>query len=218
MHKRIAALAFVVLLSPIAAIADIDADELLASLDEHKPATSPVAEAPAGYIRITSNSGKFSLDVASPTTARGAPHRHSSLSRDSYWNPLNTANPQLTRFDLDLMHNPEGSWIKGHMGGKSRDGMRGVLRAEQTYAKDLIDAKPEDISTHVSLESYRASALYCGTLRHSTPRHCCSLVHVALHGDETVRLHSLIVATTESERDALVREVATVLETLSLHP
>ena len=41
--------------------------------------------------------------------------------------------------------------------------------------------------------------------------------HVVLHGKQTVRLHSLVVASTPLQRDALVREIANIMGTLVLH-
>lgn len=211
------ALVVLLLISTQSAGSDVNRTALLEELNRTSAAKSEIEAAPNGTIRIISNSRQFSLLVPN-STFQTTPRPSNQTKVVSRWSPINTANPSYTAFDLDLAHLPEGSWIKGHVGRKSRDGMRGALRAEEAYAKQLIDYSPDEVLVDVSLDTYRASALYCGRLRGSTPRHCCSLVHVALHGSETVRLHSLIVASTPVQRDAVLREFARVMGTLELHP
>jgi hypothetical protein len=215
--RAIGALAALLLVSSQSAGSEVNRAALLQELNLTSATQSPIEAPPKGKVRIVGNSKQFSLLVPDPaflTTARPS----SPIGIGSRWNTLNNANPSYTAFDLDLSHFPEGSWIKGRVGRRSRDGMRGALRAEAAYAKQLIDYSPDEVVVDVSLDTYRASALYCGRLRGSTPRHCCSLVHVVLHGSQTVRLHSLIVASTPIQRDAVLREFARVMGTLALHP
>ena len=215
--RCLGAITALLLLDGQAARAETTYQALLEELNGTPAIVAPVQDAPRASFRMLSNSKRFSLVLPEPG-ASGSPRPMSPVPTASRWNRVNTANPAYSRFDLHALHYPEGSWIKGHVGRRSRDGMRGVLRAEEAYAKQLIEYSPDEVLVDVSLETYRASALYCGRLRGSGARNCCSLVHVALHGSETVRLHSLIVASTPLQRDVILREFASVMSTLTLHP
>lgn len=161
-------------------------------------------------IRITSDSGKFSLLLPSV--------KHRSFSR-RHWVGKDTANSSSV-FDLLLKHSPDadGSSLWAHIGKKSPDGMPGVLAAVSPYVRSfIINYNLDEVVSEVSLETYRGSVIYCGRIPDTHYRSSCSLAHVVLHGRETIRFYALIVAYTPSERDALLREFITVLESIELH-
>ena len=118
--------------------------------------------------------------------------------------------------DLAVYHRGGGAWVKGRLARRSNRGVEGALIDEATHAKYLIDYDPEDVAIHLSTETYRGSALYCGRLRQGNARKACSLVAVALHGRQMVRLHSLIDATTPGQRQKLLAEVENAFAGLRL--
>lgn len=194
--------------------ADLDRAALVAALNARAAPVQAANPAGTGRLRVRAGSDRYSLVVPDPADGSEPARGPISSPLNAYWSPV----PTHGYFDLHLSHSADGSWIKGRTGSRSPDGIRGVLRDESARAKAMIDYAPDEVVVDVSLETYRASALFCGRLRGGAPRHCCSLVHVALHGQETVRLHSLIIASTPMQRDRLVRDFARVMDSLTLHP
>ena len=158
--------------------------------------------------RIVGDSGGFSLLPSKPHGSHSGVH----------WIRRDTSSPPLSAFDLVLAHHPEGSWIRAHIGKRSPAGMPGVLATVSPYVRSfVIDYDPEEVVSEVSLETYRGSVAYCGRIRDTHHRSSCSLVHVVLHGEATIRFYVLIVANSPRQRDELLAEFASVLESIQLH-
>ena len=147
-----------------------------------------------------SGSGKFSLNVPSYT-----------------WRQRSQTNRLHSGFGLLLEGPKTGMWLRGRIGPRTSSGIGGVLAHENSYAKMLIDFRPENAEAEVSLETYRGSAIFCGSLKGRKLRPACSLVFVALHGRETVRFHGLVQSKNPTEIDAMLEEMASLLSTLQLH-
>jgi hypothetical protein len=159
-------------------------------------------------VRITSDSGSFSL-----LASKG----HESFS-SQHWVRGDTATSWASVFDLVLTHRPEGSWIWAHIGRKSARGMPGVLAAVSPYVRSfVIEYDPDEVVSEVSLETYRGSVIYCGRIPDTHYQSSCSLAHVVLHGEKTIRFYGLIVASKPRQRGALLREVVSVLASIELH-
>lgn len=126
------------------------------------------------------------------------------------------ASADLTGIDLAVYHRSGRAWVKGRLARRSNRGVEGALIDEATHAKHLVEYDPEDVEVHLSTETYRGSALYCGRLRQGKARKACSLVAVALHGRQMVRLHSLVDATTPARRQRLLAEVRSAFASLRL--
>jgi hypothetical protein len=158
--------------------------------------------------RIMSDSGIFSLLPSK---------RHSTLSRQ-HWARREPAISWASIFDLLITHLPEGSWIWAHIGRKSPTGMPGVLEGISSYVRSfVIEYDLDEVISEVSLETYRGSVIYCGRIPNTHHRSSCSLGHVVLHGQKTIRFYALIVANRPSQRDAILREFVSLLASLELH-
>jgi len=157
------------------------------------PATAgnPPGQGPAESFLALSRSGSFALE----------------FSAEGWYAVDPGAAPDLAGFDLAVYHRAGGAWVKGRLARRSNRGVEGALIDEAAQAKYLIQYDPEDVDVRLSSENYRGSALYCGRLRQGKARKACSLVAVALHGRQMVRLHSLIDATTPRQRERLLAEV-----------
>ena len=206
-RRFFALVAALALAAPAWSSADSTQRELLLDLNSRPLSVTEPNETEA-IVRIKSDSGKFSLLL--PLV------QHSSFF-GRHWGGSDLARfPSV--FDLMLKHSPDGSWIWAHMGEKSPDGMPGVLAAATSYIRSfVVNYDPDEVVSEVSLETYRGSALYCGRIRDTHYKSSCGLAHVVLHGRETIRFYALIVANKRSQRDALLREFITLLESIELH-
>ncbi len=124
--------------------------------------------------------------------------------------------PEDRDYDLVVHHPSGGAWVKGRLARRSNRGIEGSLIEEASHAKYLIDYEPDRVTTRISPDSYRASALYCGRRRQGIAREACSLVLVTLHGRRMVQLHSLVDAATPRRRENLQRQVEAAFESLRL--
>jgi hypothetical protein len=194
--------------------AELDAAGLLADLNAKEPILAEPGEAAAGTTWMESRTGRYAL----PIPLQGAEPRIGLPNTGSvgWWSAARYVDPN--GFELKVDHAPDGSWIKGHTTGLPRAGIESALRAEAAYAKELVDFDPDAFVSDVSLETYRASALYCGKLRGSSVDDVCSLVHVVVHDGSMLRFHSLIIGENPGHRDALVKDFAEVLGGLVVHP
>ncbi len=152
------------------------------------------------FKRTLSGSGKFSLNVPAYT-----------------WRQRSQTHRLHSGFGLLLEEPKTGMWLRGRIGPRTSSGIGGVLAHENAYAKMLIDFRPENAEAEVSLETYRGSAIFCGSLKWRKLRPACSLVFVALHGRETVRFHGLVQSKDPAEIGAMLEEMASLLSTLQLH-
>ena len=181
--------------------------ELLLDLNS-RPLSVTKPDERTARVRMLDKSGKFSLAVPRP---RG-------YSPASYWRRRSAAHSSRSAWNLELVHYPEGSWIRAHIGKKSRRGMPGVLSFASTYVRGfIVEYDPDEVISEISLETYRGSVIYCGRIPDTHFRRSCSLAHVVLHGQETLRFYGLIVAYSPSRRDTLLRELASILASLELH-
>ena len=126
--------------------------------------------------------------------------------------------PRLGKLDLAVYHAGGRAWVKGRLARRSNRGVEGALIDEAAEAKYLVAYDPDTVETKVSLEDYRGSALYCGRLRQGNANRACSLVVVALHGRQMIRLHSLVDAKTTRQRERLLAEVEAAFASLELLP
>jgi hypothetical protein len=195
------------LLAPTWATADSTLRSLLLDLNSRPLYVTKPDEGEAS-VRIMSDSGSFSLLPSG---------HHRPFSRERWVRRA----PELSRasvFDLLVMHAPEGSWIWAHIGGKSPDGMPGVLAVVSPYVRSfVIEYDLDEVVSEVSLETYRGSVIYCGRVPNTHNRSSCSLGHVVLHGQKTIRFYALIVANRPSQRDAILREFVSLLASIELH-
>ena len=198
------------LAAPASAPADATQRSLLMRLNS-RPLSVTNPDETEAKVRFTGDSGTFSL-LHPPSV------KHRSFSR-RHWVRKDTANSSSV-FDLLLKHNPDADssslWV--HIGKKSSAGMPGVLAAASQYIRSfVINYDLDEVVSEVSLETYRGSVIYCGRIPDTHYESSCSLAHVVLHGQETIRFYALIVAYTPSERDELLREFISVLESIELH-
>lgn len=123
---------------------------------------------------------------------------------------------QGQNYDLTLRHRYGASFVRAHHGRRDNRGIEGSLIEESAQAKYLIEYDPESVDPEISTEDYQASAVFCGRRRQGPARRACSLVKVALHGREVVKIHSLIDADTPLARKRLQAEVEAIIESLEL--
>ena len=197
-----------VLLAPTWAAADSTLRSLILDLNSRPLYVTKPDEGEAS-VRIMSDSGSFSLLPSD--------RRHRTFSRE-HWVRRDPVNSWASVFDLLITHLPEDSWIWAHIGRKSPDGMPGVLAVVSPYVRSfVIEYDLDEVVSEVSLETYRGSVIYCGRIPNTHNRSSCSLGHVVLHGQKTIRFYALIVANTPSQRDAILREFVSLLASLELH-
>ena len=195
------------LVAPAWAVADSTLRSLFLDLNSSPLYVTKPNEDEAS-VRIMSDSGSFSLLPSD---------RHRTFSR-RHWVRRDAAISWASVFDLLITHRPEGSWIWAHIGRKSPDGMPGVLAVVSPYVRSfVIEYDLDEVVSEVSLETYRGSVIYCGRIPNTHNRSSCSLGHVVLHGQKTIRFYALIVANTPSQRDAILREFVSLLASLELH-
>jgi len=158
--------------------------------------------------RILDDSRKFSL----------APAKAPGFRSKTNWSRRDAELWSRSGWDLVIAHHPEGSWIRAHIGKMSHKGMPGILAIAAPYARGfIVEYELDEIVSEVSLETYRGTTIYCGRIRDSLYRHSCSLAHVVLHGEETIRFYALIAAVKREERNSLLHEVESILKSLQLH-
>lgn len=195
------------LVAPAWAVADSTLRSLFLDLNSRPLYVTKPNEDEAS-VRIMSDSGSFSLLPSD---------RHGTFSRQ-HWVRRDAAISWASVFDLLITHRPEGSWIWAHIGRKSPDGMPGVLAVVSPYVRSfVIEYDLDEVVSEVSLETYRGSVIYCGRIPNTHNRSSCSLGHVVLHGQKTIRFYALIVANRPSQRDAILREFVSLLASLELH-
>jgi hypothetical protein len=195
------------LLAPTWATADSTLRSLVLDLNSRPLYATKLDEGEAS-VRIMSDSRSFSLLPSD---------RHGTFS-GQHWVRRDPAISWASVFDLLMTHHPEGSWIWAHIGSKSPAGMPGVLAVVSPYVRSfVIEYDLDEVVSEVSLETYRGSVIYCGRVPNTHHRSSCSLGHVVLHGQKTIRFYALIVANRPSQRDAILREFVSLLASLELH-
>jgi hypothetical protein len=196
------------LLAPTWAAADSTLRSLLLDLNSTPLYVTKPSEGETS-VRIMSDSGRFSLLSSD---------RHHRTFSSQHWVRRDPKISAASVFDLLVTHRPDGSGLWAHIGSKSPAGMPGVLAAVSPYARSfVIEYDPDEVISEVSLDTYRGTTIYCGRIPNTHHRSSCSLVHVVLHGRETIRFYALIVANRPNQRDALLGEFFSLLASIELH-
>lgn len=177
----------------------------LATESEVKPQSRPRhplrdPQPPKKKVRIPSQSGKFALTFPAAD-----------------WSVIeNDTDEQNQSYDLSLRHKNGTSFVRAHLDRRDNRGIEGSLIKESNQAKYLLEYDPESVEPKISTEDYEAEALFCGRKRQGPAGRACSLVKVALHGREVVKIHSLIDAETPLARKRLQEEVEAIFASLEL--